>query len=155
MQSLDPSSAPTPGESLGNYVHRLRRTLGLTQKEVALKAAVHPQSFGKLERNQTRQLNQKTKRGLANALGIPEEYLDAACDGIEVDTHQPLRFCPGCWCAGTPPHPLWLHAQARYCLLCGTELRTRCQRCDEPIVSLKHRFCPHCGNAYTSTHQSE
>ena len=151
MSSLPSSSAPMPGESLGNYVQRLRHELGLTQKEVAAKAGIHPQSFGKLERDQTGQLNRKTKRGLAYALGISEEYLDAVSKGLEIPEVQGLQFCPQCWVPGTSPHALWMHLQARYCLFCGTALRNRCISCDEPIGSLKHRFCPYCGTAYNAS----
>lgn len=152
MESLDAASAPMPGESLGIYVQRLRREQGLTQKAVALKAGIHAQSFGKLERNQTTgQLNRKTKRGLAYALGIPETYLEAACQGTEVEPSRSLQFCPECWVPGTSPHPLWMHLQARHCLFCGTALRARCVSCDEPITSLKHRFCPYCGTSYKAS----
>lgn len=148
MESLDAALAPTPGESLGTYVQRLRRERGLTQKAVATRAGIHSQSFGKLERDRTGKLNRKTKRGLAYALGISEAYLEAACKGTGVETPQALQFCPECWVPGTPPHSLWMHLQARYCLFCGTTLRARCVSCEEPIASLKHRFCPYCGTPY-------
>lgn len=153
MNVLEASSPPAPGESLGTYVQRLRRDLGVTQKEVATQAGIHPQSLGKLERNQTSQLNRKTKVGLAYALGIPEEYLDAVCKGMEVIPSRGLQFCPQCWVPGTPPHSLWMHLQARYCLFCGTALRSRCVNCNEPVTSLKHRFCPYCGTPYKTLEQ--
>lgn len=153
MDSLETDTAPLPGESLGRYVQRRRQELGLTQKAAATKAGIHPQSFGKLERQQTRQLNRKTKQGLAYALGVPEAYLEAACTGEAVGPSEGLQFCPQCWVPGTAPHALWLHLQARYCLMCGTALRHRCISCDEPITSLKHRFCPYCGTAYKASAQ--
>lgn len=150
MESLGAASAPMPGESLGAYVKRLRCEQGATQKSIATKAGIHPQSYGKLERDRTGQLNRKTKRGLAYALGICEEYLEAACQGTEVENNRSLQFCPQCWVPGTSPHLLWMHLQARHCLFCGTALRSRCVNCDEPITSLKHRFCPYCGTSYKS-----
>lgn len=150
MQRLDPDTAPTTGESLGNYVGRLRKGLGLSQKEVAAKAGIHAQSYGKLERDLTGTLNRKTKQGLASALQIPSDYLDAVCRGIAVSSNQGLRFCPQCWQAGTPPDSLWLHSRAQYCYVCGAKLRERCVSCNEQIASLKHRFCPYCGTPYQS-----
>lgn len=148
MQRLESSSAPNIGESLGEYVCRLRTTLGLSQKEVAMKAGIHAQSYGKLERNKTRSLNRKTKRGLATALQIPSDYLDAVCRGTVISSTQGIRFCPQCWKPGTPPDSIWLHSQAQYCYICGMKLRDRCVSCEEQITSLKHRFCPYCGTAY-------
>ena len=151
MQHLETSSAPQAGESLGDYVHRLRITLGFSQKEVALKAGVHAQSYGKLERNQTSSLNRKTKQGLAVALQIPSDYLDAVCRGTTVSISSAIRFCPECWKPETPPDSIWLHSRAQYCYVCGTKLRERCMSCDAPITSLKHRFCPYCGTAYQAS----
>ena len=66
---------------MADYIHRLRKQLGLSQQQVALKAGIHPQSLGKLERGKTSRLNRKTQRGLAYALQIPGEYLDAVVRG--------------------------------------------------------------------------
>lgn len=148
MQRLNPDTAPKAGESLGNYVGRLRKELSLSQKEVAAKAGIHAQSYGKLERDLTSTLNRKTKQGLAAALQIPSDYLDAVCRGTAVSPNQGLRFCPKCWQPGTPPDSLWLHSRAQYCYECGTQLRERCVSCNEQIASLKHRFCPYCGTSY-------
>ena len=82
MQALEMEQGPKLDESLGQYVHRQRQRLGLTQKEVATKAGIHVQSLGKLERGKTTQLNHKTKAGLAYALQIPIEYLEAICRGV-------------------------------------------------------------------------
>ena len=148
MHTLEPSQSPIPGESLADYIRRLRLGLGLNQKEMAVKAGVHPQSIGKMERGKTVTLNHKTKNGLAQALGIPAEYLEAVCKGIPVEATAALKFCPNCWVPGTPPDPLWMTLRSKYCFACATELRSRCSRCHEPILSLKHRFCPFCGQAY-------
>jgi len=96
----------------------------------------------------TSSLNRKTKQGLAAALQIPSDYLDAVCRGMLVSPNQGIRFCPQCWQPGTSPDSIWLHSRAQYCYVCGTQLRERCVSCDEQIASLKHRFCPYCGTAY-------
>lgn len=94
MDKLEALITPQSNESLGDYVQRQRRRLGLTQREVALKAEIHPQSYGKVERGQTTQLNQRTQRGLAYALQVPEEYLGALSRGIAVavEKQRALRF---------------------------------------------------------------
>ena len=148
MSSLETEQAPKPDESLGKYVQRQRRWLGLTQKEVAAKADIHPQSLGKLERGKTSQLNHKTRQGLAYALQVPVEYLEAVSRGVTVNPSEALNFCPQCWTPGTLPDPMWLHVRAKYCFACGTLLRNQCGNCDQPITSLKHRFCPYCGISY-------
>ena len=115
------------------------------------KAGIHHQSIGKLERGLTNRLNAKTKKGLAYALSIPEEYLEALSRGIAVTQTQTLKICPHCWQSGTPPEPQWLDVRAKYCFLCGTALRQSCGSCREPLISFKHRFCPFCGNPYTQS----
>ncbi|WNN92037.1 zinc ribbon domain-containing protein [Gloeocapsopsis dulcis] len=45
---------------------------------------------------------------------------------------------------------MWLNPRSKYCFSCGTQLRERCVSCNEPIKSIKFRFCPYCGNAYKS-----
>ncbi|AMA10849.1 double zinc ribbon domain-containing protein [Picosynechococcus sp. PCC 73109] len=153
MDKLEALITPQSNESLGDYVQRQRRRLGLTQREVALKAEIHPQSYGKVERGQTTQLNQRTKQGLAYALQVPEEYLEALSRGIAVavEKQRALRFCPQCWTPGSAPDPLWLVLRAQYCFACGTKLQSRCQGCQQPLTSLKHRFCPYCGKPYKSS----
>lgn len=123
----------------------------MSQKELAERAGVHLQSVGKIERGQTTRLKQAPKSGLAHALGIPVEYLDAVCKGVAVDAIAALKFCPNCWSPGTPPDPMWTHPRSKYCFACGSQLRDRCGNCSEPIASLKFRFCPYCGNSYKNT----
>lgn len=151
MHTLMQPQAPNPGESLAEYVRRLRRGQGLNQKELAAKADVHLQSIGKIERGKTTKLNHKTKNGLACALGVPAEYFEAICRGIAVEATSRLKFCPTCWVPGTPLDPLWMHLRAKYCFACASELKSHCSRCNELILSLKHRFCPFCGQAYKLT----
>ena len=69
MHTLEQVQAPNPGESLAQYVRRLRLGLGLNQKELALKAGVHLQSIGKLERGKTTRLNHKTQEWSCVCLG--------------------------------------------------------------------------------------
>jgi DNA-binding XRE family transcriptional regulator len=148
MQHLDSSIAPQPAESLALYLHRLRLQRGLSQKQVADAAGIHLQSLGKIERGRTRSLNHKTSSGLAYALGIPKDYLEAACKGTTVAPSVAIKFCPCCWKAGMVPELMWLDVRAQFCFLCGTQLRHVCVGCQEPIMSLKHRFCPYFGTSY-------
>lgn len=148
MQTLETAPAPNPGETLADYIGRLRSSLGLTQKEVATKASIHVQSLGKVERGRTQTLNHKTRQGLACALQIPADYLDAVSKGREIQATDTLKFCPRCWRPGSAPEPLWMHIRAKHCFECGTPLVSRCSLCNESITSLKHRFCPYCGTPY-------
>jgi DNA-binding XRE family transcriptional regulator len=148
MNTLEMANAPIPGESLADYIRRLRVGQRLNQKELATKAGIHLQSLGKMERGKTAKLNRKTKNGLAYALGVPAEYLEAICKGISVEEKATMQFCPQCWVPGTAPDPLWMNIRAKFCFACGNELRCRCDSCNEPILSLRHRFCPFCGVSY-------
>lgn len=150
MYTTDLSKAPKPQETLDSYIKRLREELHLSQRELAEAAGLHLQSLGKLERGKTSRLNQKTKQGLALAFDIPQEYLDAVCQGRPVEEIQKKQFCPNCWKGTAQPEPTWMLRQAKYCLLCGTQLLHSCQKCHEPISSFKHRFCPVCGTSYTN-----
>lgn len=140
--------APQPEETLADYIKRVRTKMKLSQQQVAISAGIHLQSLGKLERGKTNRLNQKTKKGLAVALSIPEEYLDAVCAGLPVEEVQKKQFCPICWTPGTKPDPVWTMPRAKHCLLCGTQLRSDCHNCHTPIASFAHRFCPQCGTPY-------
>lgn len=144
-------TTPQPNESLPEYVKRIRGLLGMSQKELATQAGIHLQSLGKVERGQTTRLNQKTISGLAYALQVPAEYLEAVIKKVPVSVASSVKFCPSCWRPGTAPDPNWANARAKFCLICGTPLRHRCPGCDEPVVSLKFRFCPYCGCPYKET----
>lgn len=150
MHRLEQNRAPASGETLAAYIRRVRMSLGLSQKELAEQAGIHLQSVGKIERGQTTRLNQKPKSGLAYALNIPVEYLDAVCRGVAMEAIASLRFCPNCWIPGTPPDPMWTSIRSKYCFACGSALCDRCSGCNEPITSLKFRFCPYCGKSYKS-----
>jgi DNA-binding XRE family transcriptional regulator len=67
MSIKEHTNTPSVDESLAFYVQRMRKSLGLSQKELALKAGVHLQSIGKIERGKTTRLNQKMRSGLAIA----------------------------------------------------------------------------------------
>jgi DNA-binding XRE family transcriptional regulator len=142
------STLPTGEEGLANYVQRLRGHLSLTQKELSFKAGIHIQTIRKIEGGQTSRLNQKAKGGLASALGIPPEYLDAAAKKVSPEIITTLKFCPKCWTPGTTPDQMWTDLRSKYCFACGTALRNCCVSCNEPIMSLKFKFCPYCGANY-------
>ncbi len=139
---------PQNGESLAEYLRRVRTSLKLSQGEMARKAGIHIQSLGKIELGKTTRLSRKTKSGLARVLGISEDYLDAVCRGVPVTEGKQLKICPKCWTPGTEADPVWLDRRSKYCFICGTPLRDRCSRCHEPIPSLKFRFCGYCGQPY-------
>lgn len=145
------TALPTSEESLQNYVRRQRKQRGWTQSQLSDAAGVHRQTIGKIENGQSQRVNQRVRRGLALALSIPLEYLDAVCQGVEVPAVTRLKFCPQCWVPGTMPESMWTDPRSHYCFGCGTELADQCQQCKEPIVSLQFRFCPHCGSAYKTT----
>lgn len=145
--------APGPQESLQGYVRRLRTQRQLSQEQLSQAAGVHRQTIGKIENGATQRLNHRARSGLALALAIPVEYLDAVCQGTIVVPMAQLKFCPRCWIPGSTPDPMWTDLRSHYCFACGTALVSRCQQCQEPIISLKFRFCPHCGKAYKS-HES-
>ncbi|MBW4697949.1 MAG: zinc ribbon domain-containing protein [Aphanocapsa lilacina HA4352-LM1] len=148
MQTPAFEAWPQIGESLAHYVRRRRETLGLSQRELALKAAIHPQSVGKIERGQTTRLNLRTKKTLALALEIPAEHLEAAERGRPLPAGGILQFCPHCWEPGSEIDTLWLDPRAHYCYRCGTPLCDRCPNCQESVTSSKFRFCPYCGTGY-------
>jgi len=149
MYPLAEQNPPQSGETLDKYIQRLRNDLHLSQQQLANRAGVHIQSMGKIERGQTQRLNQKTKTGLALALSIPIEYLDALLCGQPVSMVEKKQFCPKCWIPGTNPDAVWLMHRANYCLTCGTTLRSSCRGCSLEITDFKHRFCPGCGTTYS------
>jgi len=141
-------AVPKPDETLGGYVQRIRDSLSLTQVELSLKAGIHVQTIRKIESGGTSRLNQKAKSGLAVGLSIPQEYLDVVVKKAPLSVLSSLKFCPKCWTPGTIPDPMWTSLRSKYCFACGTPLRDRCKSCNEPIMSLKFRFCPLCGKSY-------
>lgn len=146
---MDTIKIPQVGESLAAYVLRIRKSLKLTQFDLAIAAGIHSQSIGKIERGLTTKLNRKTLQGLAVGLGTPVEYLEAAVKGEEVISPQEaVKFCPQCWKPGSAADPMWTNVRAKFCYLCSTQLRSSCANCGELIVSLKYRFCPMCGCSY-------
>ncbi|MDJ0520328.1 MAG: zinc ribbon domain-containing protein [Trichodesmium sp. MO_231.B1] len=148
MYTLDPQKVPQPDETLDSYIRRLRKDAQISQQHLATMAGIHLQSVGKLERGKTTRLNQKTKTGLARALSIPTEYLEAICSGEPIAEIENYKFCPQCWTPGTEPDSAWTLYRAKYCLLCGSKLRNHCTSCGEILTSFKHKFCPHCGTSY-------
>ena len=106
------SKLPNARETVGDYVKRVRLMLGLNQKELAAIAGIHLQSVGKIERGLTAKLSSYSKSGLASALQVPVEYLEAVCRGTPIVISQ-LKFCAPCWTPGTPPDPLWMEVRAK------------------------------------------
>jgi transcriptional regulator with XRE-family HTH domain len=148
MYPNEPEKLPLPEETLDSYIKRLRLSCRMSQQELASKAGIHLQSLGKLERGTRQRLNHKTQVGLALALDIPSEYLEAVSRGRPVEALEIKRFCPHCWIPGTPPESTWILHRANYCLICGSPLQKSCIGCGEPLSSFKHKFCPNCGTPY-------
>jgi DNA-binding XRE family transcriptional regulator len=67
---IERAKEPSLKESLAEYVKRIRTSLSLSQTELALKAGIHLQSLGKIERGMTTKLNSKSQRGLAVAFRL-------------------------------------------------------------------------------------
>jgi transcriptional regulator with XRE-family HTH domain/predicted nucleic acid-binding Zn ribbon protein len=145
---MDTFKTPNSGESLADYVSRIRKALNLTQLELADAAGIHGRSVGKIERGLTVKINRRTLQGLAIALSVPTEYLEAVSKGEEVKQAQGIKFCPQCWNPGAAVDPMWSNVKAKFCYLCGTAIRANCANCGELVLSLRHRFCPVCGSAY-------
>ncbi len=152
--TISSDNQPVVEDTLAQYVRRIRIGLKLSQGDLAAKAGIHIQSLGKLELGKTNRLNAKTQTGLSRALGIPESYLEAVCRGVPITEVQGFKICPTCWMPGTPPEPIWLELRSKYCFICGTSLLTHCSGCNEPIMSLKFRFCPYCGQSYKNLKKS-
>ena len=154
MYPNETEKLPKPSETLDDYIKRLRLSLHLSQQELAVRAGIHLQSLGKLERGTRQRLNHKTKVGLASALDIPSEYLEALSQGRPIEALEIKKFCPKCWIPGTSPDTTWTLHRANYCLICGTNLHPACTGCGEIFTSYKHKFCPNCGTAYKSQKKS-
>jgi DNA-binding XRE family transcriptional regulator len=148
MYIIDSAKTPKPNETIGEYIRRLREDANISQLQLASTAGIHIQSLGKLERGKSNRLNSKTKKGLAIALNIPEEYLEAVILGKTVEGIQKKQFCPLCWKGGTTVDPVWTLPRAKYCLLCGHSLQNSCPKCQQLLTSFQHKFCPYCGTSY-------
>jgi transcriptional regulator with XRE-family HTH domain len=148
--SGDEAGAVTPrGETLANYITKVRKMRGYSKAELARRSRLHFSSLSRIENGETegKKMRLTVQSNLATALKIPVEYIRSACRGEEVDTEQTNNVCPSCWIAGTSPDVRWSMADARFCLRCGSRLRNRCDGCNEPIL-LTAKFCPECGTAY-------
>lgn len=114
---------PQNGETLAEYLRRVRLSLKMSQGDMARKAGIHTQSLGKIESGKTTRLSAKTKAGLSRVLGISEDALDGVCRGILIIEAQTLKICPQCWVPGSEADPVWLDSRSKYCFICGTPLR--------------------------------
>lgn len=146
LQDKDRERVPERQEGLGAYCRRLRGERTLT--DVAKRAGMQVSSLKRIEDGQTKRLKSRTLAGLAIALEIPQGYLQAAMTGEPVREEASLQVCPSCWVPGSQPDALWSVARARFCCLCGTELRDRCGSCGHAIENWHHKFCPECGKPY-------
>jgi Double zinc ribbon len=99
-------------------------------------------------------LSHKTLSGLALALSVPVEYLQAVVRGEEVVAMPAIKFCPQCWNPRGAADPMWGNVRAKFCYLCGTPLRASCRNCGEMVVSLRYKFCPLCGKPYKDGSQN-
>ncbi|BAY87905.1 XRE family transcriptional regulator (plasmid) [Calothrix parasitica NIES-267] len=149
---MDNFNIPLPQETVGNYIKRLRVELKMSQNQLANASGIHLHSLGKIERGITTKLSHKTRRGLARALSIPSEYLEAICNGS--DLPQPfisIKFCPQCWIPGTPTEPIWNDIRSLHCFMCGHELISHCLKCGKSVRTFQHSYCPYCGFYYKNT----
>ena len=149
---MDTFNTPLPQEKVGDYIKRLRVELKMSQNQLADSAGIHLHSLGKIERGITTRLSYKTRRGLARALSIPSEYLEAICNGSEIE--QPftsIKFCPQCWIPGTPTESIWNDIRSLYCFMCGHELISHCLKCGKSVTTFQHSYCPYCGFYYKNT----
>lgn len=94
MNTLETGHEPQAEESLADYIRRMRTKRGLSQKSLAEQAGIHLQSVGKLERGKTAKLNHKTQNGLAYALQIPAEYLEAVWRGVSIQSSPASSSAP-------------------------------------------------------------
>ena len=139
---------PKDGETLDVYVKRCRLALKLTQSAMARKININTQSLGKIESGKTQKLNRKTRLGLAEILNVSETCIDSICRGVAITSEESPKICPKCWSPGHSLEAMWLDKRANYCFLCGSALIDRCMQCEQPIPSLKFRFCGYCGHPY-------
>lgn len=149
---MDTFNTPLPQETVGDYIKRLRVELKMSQNQLANAAGIHLHSLGKIERGITTRLSYKTRRGLARALSIPSEYLEAICNGSHLP--QPftcIKFCPQCWTPGKPTEPIWNDIRSLHCFMCGYELISHCLKCGKSVTTFKHCYCPYCGFYYKNT----
>lgn len=140
------------GESLGSYITKVRELRGYSKAELARRARLHFSSLSRIENGETEgiKMRLKVQSGLATALKIPVDYIQAACRGEVVDTDQTNNVCPSCWVPGASPDVRWSMADAKFCLRCGNKLQNKCERCNQAIL-LTARFCPECGLPYRSS----
>ena len=70
--------------------------------------------FGQNRMGKRLKLNHETSRGLAYALNVPKDYLEAVCKGVSVEIPSALKFCPSCQMVGMVPESNWLDLRDKY-----------------------------------------
>jgi transcriptional regulator with XRE-family HTH domain len=144
-------AGPAPqGESLGQYVKKVREFRGLSKAAVAKAARIAYTTIARIESGKTQgtKLHHGVARRLAMTLQIPEEYLRAAIRGrCFVDEFPSNKICPKCWEPAGTIDERWAMADVKYCFFCGQKMIFACPRCKLDI-HLDAKFCPECGLSY-------
>jgi transcriptional regulator with XRE-family HTH domain len=149
-QVISKSLPLTPqGETIGEYVKKVREIRGLSKAELARQAKVDFSTVSRIESGETagKKMKIAVLSRFSSVLQIPIEYLQAAARGEHVEIDQTNNVCTKCWNPGSAPDIRWSMVDAKFCLRCGTQLINKCTECKEPIW-LKARFCPQCGKKY-------
>ena len=60
---------------IGDRIKYERRKMGLTQGELAEKVGISRCAINKIENNKTKEIKYSTAHGIADALGIPADFL--------------------------------------------------------------------------------
>jgi len=126
MHTLEPDKTPNSGvESLADLHPKRLRISGLSQKELAsLKAGIHLQSLGKMERGRTAKPNRKLKKWTSfYALGVPAEHTGVVGKGVSVDAPAALNFASLLDTRNHPESDVGSISSSEILLLYGAELR--------------------------------
>ena len=150
-QATQTKNGPAPqGETLGEYVKKVREFRGLSKSAVAKSARIAYSTIARIESGATsgKKLNHDIARRIAIALQIPTDYLRAAIVGKTfVDEFPSNKICPQCWEPGGTIDERWAMSDVKFCFFCGHEMICECPRCNEGI-HISARFCPECGLSY-------
>jgi transcriptional regulator with XRE-family HTH domain len=138
-----------------------RRTLGISQQELADKAGVKQSAVSTFERhgNEARVLSAENIRLLADALEISVGEGELAVQPSA--SRLVLFYCPDSDCPGAVAYavgsrtvfrPRFVRAEAAqrlFCPDCGEVCEQRCPGCRAPVSErLRGAFCPECGSPF-------